>query len=231
MSFENSTNNGNNQEEHKHGKPEGYQISRTDMNMLIMNYLVTEGFKEAALKFQQEAGLQEPALCSSLDERIMIREAVQNGRIPEAIAMVNALHPELLDNDRFLYFHLQQLQLLELIRAGRAEEALAFASATLAEAGANDRAALAELERSLALLAFPDPHSSPFADLLLPAHGQKIASELNAAILKMENQEYTNPKLCSLLRMILWSQSELDKHNVKYPKMTDLANATIEQPK
>lgn len=41
MSFENSTNNGNNQEEHKHGKPEGYQISRTDMNMLIMNYLVT----------------------------------------------------------------------------------------------------------------------------------------------------------------------------------------------
>lgn len=37
----------------------------------------------------------------------MIREAVQNGRIPDAIAMVNALHPELLDNDRYLYFHLQ----------------------------------------------------------------------------------------------------------------------------
>lgn len=70
-------------------------------------YFIVEGFKEAALKFQQEAGLQEPALCSSLDERIMIREAVQNGRIPEAIAMVNALHPELLDNDRYLYFHLQ----------------------------------------------------------------------------------------------------------------------------
>lgn len=69
--------------------------------------LFLEGFKEAALKFQQEAGLQEPALCSSLDERIMIREAVQGGRIPEAISMVNALHPELLDNDRYLYFHLQ----------------------------------------------------------------------------------------------------------------------------
>lgn len=69
--------------------------------------IISEGFKEAALKFQQEAGLQEPALCSSLDERIMIREAVQSGRIPDAIAMVNALHPELLDNDRYLYFHLQ----------------------------------------------------------------------------------------------------------------------------
>lgn len=77
------------------------------MKSHIGTILLTEGFKEAALKFQQEAGLQEPALCSSLDERIMIREAVQSGRIPEAIAMVNALHPELLDNDRYLYFHLQ----------------------------------------------------------------------------------------------------------------------------
>lgn len=67
---------------------------------------------------------------------------------------------------------------MELIRAGRAEEALAFASATLAEAGANDRNALTELERSLALLAFPDPHSSPFADLLLPSHSQKVTYHL-----------------------------------------------------
>lgn len=59
---------------------------------------------------------------------------------------------------------------------GRAEEALSFASATLAEAGANDRTALTELERSLALLAFPDPHASPFADLLLPAHSQKVSN-------------------------------------------------------
>lgn len=66
-----------------------------------------------------------------------------------------------------------------MIRAGRAEEALAFASATLAEAGANDRNALTELERSLALLAFPDPHASPFADLLLPSHSQKVCTYLN----------------------------------------------------
>lgn len=72
-----------------------------------MNIFISEGFKEAALKFQQEAGLQEPALCSSLDERIMIREAIQGGRISDAIGLVNALHPELLDNDRYLYFHLQ----------------------------------------------------------------------------------------------------------------------------
>lgn len=44
---------------------------------------------------------------NTLDDRIRIRDAIQNGRIQEAIALVNQLHPELLDNDRYLFFHLQ----------------------------------------------------------------------------------------------------------------------------
>lgn len=42
-----------------------------------------------------------------MDDRIRIRDAIQNGRIQEATSLVNQLHPELLDNDRYLYFHLQ----------------------------------------------------------------------------------------------------------------------------
>ena len=68
---------------------------------------VTEGFKEAAEKFKIESGIQPCIDLDALDERIRIREAIQNGQIREAIALVNNLHPELLDNDRYLYFHLQ----------------------------------------------------------------------------------------------------------------------------
>lgn len=46
----------------------------------------------------------------SLDDRISIRDAIMNGRIQEATALINQLHPELLDNDRYLYFHLQVLE-------------------------------------------------------------------------------------------------------------------------
>lgn len=81
-----------------------------------MIFSLTEGFKEAAEKFQLEAGLEPTVELSSLDDRILIREAVQSGRIQEATHLVNQLHPELLDNDRYLFFHLQQLQLIELIR-------------------------------------------------------------------------------------------------------------------
>ncbi|XP_017771341.1 PREDICTED: glucose-induced degradation protein 8 homolog [Nicrophorus vespilloides] len=205
-------------------------IGRSSMNKLIMNYLVTEGFKEAAEKFQQESGVGPTVELNSLDDRIRIRDAIINGRVQEATAFINQLHPELLDNDRYLYFHLQQLHLIELIRNNRVEEALAFAQSHLSEAGEEDPSVLSELERTVALLAFEDPLTSPFGDLLQPTHKQKIASEVNAAILKMEHQECTLPKLSTLLKLILWAQDKLDKKNPKYPKMTDLSLGKIEGP-
>lgn len=68
----------------------------------------------------------------------------------------------------------QQLHLIELIRANRLEEALHFAQEQLSEAGESDPSALAELERTLALLAFEEPLASPFSDLLQPTHRQKV---------------------------------------------------------
>lgn len=118
-----------------------------------------------------------------------------NGRIEEATTLINQLHAELLDNDRYLYFHLQvsviifvtfyesititfrqQLHLIELIRDNRVEEALLFAQSHLSEAAEEDHSVLTELERTIALLAFEEPLSSPFGDLLSPSHRQKVIS-------------------------------------------------------
>jgi len=164
-----------------------------------------------------------------LDNRILIREAIQSGKIEDSINLVNQLHPELLDNDRYLYFHLQQLHLIELIRDGKIEEALTFAQNKISEAGeTNNPDILNELERTLALLAFEKPQNSPFSDLLDQTHRQKIASELNAAILKIEHKHNRIPKIQSVFQMILWSQSELDKKAINYTKMTDLASAKLD---
>lgn len=83
-----------------------------------MNCTYAEGYKEAAEKFRAEASVEPAVSLDTLDDRILIRDAVQNGRIQEATRLVNKLHPWLLDNDRYLYFHLQQLHLIELIRLG-----------------------------------------------------------------------------------------------------------------
>ncbi|EDW00342.1 glucose-induced degradation protein 8-B homolog [Drosophila grimshawi] len=204
---------------------EQFPFKQADMNRLIMNYLVTEGFKEAAEKFQHEAELEPSVELSSLDDRIQIREAVQEGRIEEATHLVNQLHPNLLGSEIYLFFHLQQLQLIELIRAGKVEEALVFAQSKLSESGEEIRF---ELERTLALLAFEKPQESPFADLLEQSYRQKIASELNAAILRSEHSEDSTPKMMFLLKLILWAQSKLDSRSISYPKMKDLETAQVE---
>lgn len=75
--------------------------------MHVVLLLSKEGFKEAAEKFRMESGIEPSVDLDSLDERIKIREMILKGQIQEAIALINSLHPELLDTNRYLYFHLQ----------------------------------------------------------------------------------------------------------------------------
>lgn len=84
----------------------------------------------------------------------------------------------------------------------------------LAERGEQNHAILGELERTLALLAFEEPDKSPFGDLLHPTHRQRVASELNAAILKAEHRESTTPQLVSLMKLVMWAQDQLDQRKV-----------------
>ena len=55
------------------------RIPRAAMNKLVMNYLVTEGFKDAAERFQDEAGVTAGSDLSLLDNRIKIRDNIQSG--------------------------------------------------------------------------------------------------------------------------------------------------------
>ena len=121
----------------------------------------------------------------------------------------------------------QQQQLIELIRAQRLEEALQFAQRHLCEYGENCAPIQEELERTMALLAFDNPSESPFRDLLAPLQRQRLSAQVNAAILAFENTE-SSAKLAVLIRMLLWSQDLLEKRAVNYPKMTDLANARLD---
>jgi len=79
------------------------------INMVVHRVFIVlvEGFKEAAEKFEQEAGISSPLKLNTLGNRIKVIEAVQSGKMQEAITLINQLYPGLLDDDRDLYFHLQ----------------------------------------------------------------------------------------------------------------------------
>ncbi|KAK6932512.1 LIS1 homology motif [Dillenia turbinata] len=202
-------------------------IRKEDMNKLVMNFLVTEGYVDAAEKFRMESGTEHIDL-ATITDRMAVKKAVQCGNVEDAIEKVNDLNPEILDTNPQLFFHLQQQRLIELIRNGKVEEALEFAQEELAPRGEENQGFLDELERTVALLAFEDVSNCPVGELLDISQRLKTASEVNAAILTSQSHE-KDPKLPSLLKMLIWAQNQLDEKAV-YPRINDLSTAKLEDP-
>ncbi|TPX30342.1 hypothetical protein SmJEL517_g06079 [Synchytrium microbalum] len=202
------------------------KINKNDLNRLVMNYLVIEGYKDAAEKFATESGLPPTVDLAHIEDRMNIRNAVQSGNIEEAIERVNDLDPEILDTNPKLFFHLQQQKLIELIRGGRILDAIEFAQDELAPRGEENPEFLQELERTMALLAFDDHIKSPVGDLLDYSQRQKTASELNSAILAAQCQD-KDPKLPTMLKMLVWAQNQLDE-KYTYPKVKNLVTTELE---
>jgi len=125
-----------------------------NLNTLVMNYLIIEGYKSAAVNFAQEANMSHQVDLDSIQERVDIRHAIHQVDIQTAIERINELHPEVRGifpfNFKFLgscfvyiycddHFQDSALrQLIELIRNcaqspdSDISEALAFATTHLA---------------------------------------------------------------------------------------------------
>ncbi|WRT66024.1 uncharacterized protein IL334_002975 [Kwoniella shivajii] len=218
-------------------------ISKHDLNTLVFDYLLIEGFSDAAVEFARETGLPADVDHEKVQERMEIRQAVEDGRVEEAVRRVNELDPEILDTNAPLLFHLHLLRLIELIRIDDVDNALAFATAELAPRGAQNPEFLADLERTMALLAFPDlarfaddsPSSSrpppdsetltlfqdpafiPIMALMKRSQRVKVAKELNAAILESQGHGMET-KLSGLVRLMAWGEQKLVECGLGLPE-------------
>ena len=67
---------------------------RSEINWVIMDYLVYEGYPGAAEKFAQETSMCQPSRFESIYERVRIRDAIHAGSIDEAIRLVNEVDSE-----------------------------------------------------------------------------------------------------------------------------------------
>lgn len=199
-----------------------------------MDYLVHEGFKEAAERFSEEAGVKltstKVETPEMMNRRIEVRHAIEEGDILRAQSSINMYYPELLDNHKELYSKIQQQHLIELIRQQRINDVLSYVHDQLSVDELRD---LGEMEKTLALLAYEQPDKSPYAGLLETSHRLQLASEINDIILQETSGsvEPAKPRLVTLLKLLYWTQSELEKKKIQFPKMTDLFNGTILEPR
>ena len=59
-----------------------------------MEYLISEGYPEAAQRFALEANIEPELDVESIQERVEIREAIAKGDIQTAIEKINELNPQ-----------------------------------------------------------------------------------------------------------------------------------------
>ena len=185
------------------------KIPKQQMNELVMDYLIHQGFSEAAEQFQKESSLQiSPDLI--LEIRNQIRLAIISGEIDSAISMITDLNPSLFISHPDLLFALQLQKLVTYIKENKISEALAYGQEVLAPTAQGNLNLLAELEKTLSLLAFTDITQSPLAEISTPMYRLKIASDINAAIFKAQGLA-ANPKLAKVLQVLQWSQKTVEK--------------------
>ncbi|KAF4269176.1 hypothetical protein CNMCM8057_008332 [Aspergillus fumigatus] len=202
--------------------------SKTDINYLVMDYLITNGYPAAAKKFAVEANIQPRADIESIQERVEIRTAIHSGNIQAAIEKINDLNPQILDENPSLHFALLRLQLVELIRTcmstpnGDISPALEFATSQLAPRAPTNPQFLEDLERTLALLIFPTENLAPsLAPLLHPDLRKDIATRVNEAILQSQGAR-KEARLRNLVKLRAWAEQKAREAKKDLPEKLDL---------
>lgn len=66
----------------------------SDINVLILDYLTTEGYSSAAAKFSAEANLRPQQEEESVKARQQIQHSIHLGSIQDALEALNELEPQ-----------------------------------------------------------------------------------------------------------------------------------------
>lgn len=206
--------------------------SKADINFVIMDYLINEGFPSAAAKFAKEANIRPFADPEAIQQRVDIRNAIHAGDIQLAIERINELNPQILDTNPELHFSLLRLQLIELIRTILSSSgppstaaftpALEFATSQLAPRAPTSPAFLQDLERTMALLIFPpEKLTPPLKALLDPSLRQTVATSVNEAILASQG-ERREARIRNLVRLRTWAEQKAREAKLDLPQNLEL---------
>ncbi|WFD20133.1 hypothetical protein MCAP1_002377 [Malassezia caprae] len=185
------------------------QANHSDLNSIVLQYLVMHGHEEAAEHLAHDAGLSMPRDRCALQTRSRVRDALLHGNVDRAVRYINEVDPEILDTRPFLFFELQKLRMMELLRQQQLEEALALATEELAPLAEEHPALLDELEKCMSLCLFdahmPIPADAPaYAQQWLdPMHRLHVAEEVIMVLLTAQG-EPSDAKLPVLLQYLQW---------------------------
>ncbi|KAL9308391.1 Ran-binding protein M [Arabidopsis thaliana] len=184
---------------------------------LVKTYLLHYGYEETLDAFNlatkntvppihidQENAIDEDDSSYALKQRKNLRQLVRNGEIDTALAELQKLYPQIVQDDKSVVCFLLHCQrFIELIRVGKLEEGVNYGRLELAKfvglTGFQDI-----VEDCFALLAYEKPEESSVWYFLEDSQRELVADAVNAAILSTNPNKKDVQRSCHL-------QSHLEK--------------------
>lgn len=200
----------------------------SELDDLVMEYLVKEGYVEAAHHFSKSR--QTTSACAfdleGIEERQAIRRAIQVGDIDVAVGLIIDHEPLLLEQRPDLHFHLLLQSAIEYVRMGRTEDALALAQDHLAIVASENEPFVREFEDLMMVIVFGQ--KAPGLEHMLSfAHRNKLSNEVNEAILEASGQE-GGLRIVELLRLLTWMQDTVKSRLPTIPLISDFLCPRLE---
>lgn len=104
------------------------QVSKQDLNKLVMNFFLVEGYKEAAEKLREESGTPISDYDLNLMQpRIEVRQLILQGKIDQAIEKVNSINKDIFKKNSQIMFELKLQKLIEMIKEGEVDDGIKYA--------------------------------------------------------------------------------------------------------
>ncbi|AEE31799.1 Ran-binding protein M [Arabidopsis thaliana] len=184
---------------------------------LVKTYLLHYGYEETLDAFNlatkntvppihidQENAIDEDDSSYALKQRKNLRQLVRNGEIDTALAELQKLYPQIVQDDKSVVCFLLHCQkFIELVRVGKLEEGVNYGRLELAKfvglTGFQDI-----VEDCFALLAYEKPEESSVWYFLEDSQRELVADAVNAAILSTNPNKKDVQRSCHL-------QSHLEK--------------------
>ena len=222
-----------------------FSSDRRGMDGLIFEYLIINGYAEAAQEFQAESSSNHFPSSSAIDKfetatRSRIIKILLAGKISDACIEIKKMNPTFFVNRQDLLLKLYLQEFIELIcdRSCTPTSALTFAHIYLKpHLGCQKSVIVNKIETVLSLLAFRhfgtfeetkckwlifSPLPNPLAELLQPRRRKELADEVNTAVLNSIGVPDSEPKLSVALKgmdacqkRLLQKREEEKKRNAK----------------
>ncbi|KAK2662787.1 hypothetical protein Ddye_001361 [Dipteronia dyeriana] len=162
------------------------------VNQIIASHFYQQGLFDLGDYLINEAGEPElSVLKSQFLEMYQILEAVKVKNVEPALKWISANHEKLKENASNLELKLHRLQFVEILQKSGRTDALDYARINLAPFASLHMDEIQKLMGSL--LWAGRLEMSPYAELLIPTHWDKLTEELTGKFCSLLGQSYQSP--------------------------------------